>query len=61
MTTNLDSIKKALRVKIADMTDNADISRIDNPTEKDRERTRIYQKNILKLQKKVKRICLKKT
>jgi (p)ppGpp synthase/HD superfamily hydrolase len=44
----------ALRVKIADMIDNADISRMDNPTEKDRERTRIYKKNILKLQKKLK-------
>ena len=43
----------ALRVKIADMTDNADISRIPNPTEKDRERTRIYKKNIIKLQKKL--------
>ena len=41
----------ALRVKIADMTDNADISRIPNPTDKDRERIRIYKKNILKLQK----------
>jgi GTP diphosphokinase / guanosine-3',5'-bis(diphosphate) 3'-diphosphatase len=44
----------ALKVKIADMTDNADISRILNPTEKDYERTRIYKKNILKLQKKLK-------
>lgn len=44
----------ALRVKIADMTDNADISRIPNPTDRDRERTRIYKKNILKLQKKLK-------
>lgn len=43
----------ALRVKIADMTDNADISRIPNPTDRDRERTRIYKKNILKLQKKL--------
>ena len=41
----------ALKVKIADMTDNADISRIPNPTDKDRERTRIYKKNIIKLQK----------
>ncbi len=44
----------ALKVKIADMTDNADISRIPNPTERDRERTRIYKKTILKLQKKLK-------
>lgn len=43
----------ALKVKIADMSDNADISRIPNLTDKDRERTRIYQKNILKLQKKL--------
>ena len=45
--------KIALRVKIADMSDNADISRIPNPTDRDRERTRIYKKNILKLQKKL--------
>ncbi len=44
----------ALKVKIADMTDNADISRIPNPTDKDRERTRIYKKNIIKLEKKLK-------
>ena len=44
----------ALRVKIADMTDNMDISRIPNPTDRDRERIRIYKKNILKLQKKLK-------
>ncbi|MBE9044927.1 HD domain-containing protein [Pleurocapsales cyanobacterium LEGE 10410] len=43
----------ALKVKIADMTDNADISRIPNPTDKDKERTRIYKKNILKLEKKL--------
>ena len=43
----------ALRVKIADMSDNADISRIPNPTERDRERIRIYKKNIVKLQKKL--------
>ncbi len=47
------SNKIALRVKIADMTDNMDISRISNPTEKDRERIRIYKKNIVKLQKKL--------
>jgi GTP diphosphokinase / guanosine-3',5'-bis(diphosphate) 3'-diphosphatase len=41
----------ALKVKIADMTDNMDISRIPNPTEKDYERTRIYKKTRLKLQK----------
>jgi hypothetical protein len=33
------------------MTDNMDISRIPNPTEKDYERTRIYKKTRLKLQK----------
>jgi GTP diphosphokinase / guanosine-3',5'-bis(diphosphate) 3'-diphosphatase len=44
----------ALKVKIADMSDNADISRIPNPTDKDRERTGIYKKTILKLQKKLK-------
>ncbi|MDJ0743782.1 MAG: hypothetical protein QNJ32_10520 [Xenococcaceae cyanobacterium MO_167.B27] len=43
----------ALRVKIADMTDNLDISRIYNPTEKDKERIRIYKKNIVKLQNKL--------
>ncbi len=41
----------ALRVKIADMTDNADISRIPNPTKRDRERIRIYKKTLLKLKK----------
>ncbi len=41
----------ALKVKIADMTDNMDISRISNPTERDRERIRIYKKNIVKLHK----------
>lgn len=43
----------ALRVKIADMTDNMDISRIPNPTDRDRERIRIYKKNIIKLQNKL--------
>ena len=43
----------SLKVKIADMGDNADISRIPNPTDRDRERTRIYKKNILKLEKKL--------
>ena len=43
----------ALKIKIADMNDNADISRIPNPTDKDRERTRIYKKTIIKLQKKL--------
>ena len=43
----------SLKVKIADMSDNADISRIPNPTDRDRERTRIYKKNILKLEKKL--------
>ena len=43
----------ALKVKIADMSDNADISRIPNPTDKDKERTRIYKKNILRLRKKL--------
>lgn len=45
--------KIALRVKIADMTDNMDISRISNPTERDRERIRIYKKNIVKLREKL--------
>ena len=45
--------KIALKVKIADMNDNADISRIYNPGDRDRERTRIYKKNILKLEKKL--------
>ena len=45
--------KIALKVKIADMNDNADISRIPNPSDKDRERTRIYEKDILKLEKKL--------
>ena len=40
----------ALTVKIADMRDNADISRIPNPTERDHERTRIYKRNILELE-----------
>ncbi len=43
----------ALRVKIADMTDNMDISRMDNPTNRDRERIKIYRKNIIKLQNKL--------
>ena len=43
----------ALKVKIADMTDNMDIARISNPTEKDRERIRRYKKNIVKLQKRL--------
>ena len=46
--------KIALRVKIADMTDNMEISRISNPTERDKERIRIYKKNIVKLQNKLK-------
>ena len=46
--------KIALRVKIADMTDNMDVSRISNPTERDKERIRIYKKNIVKLQNKLK-------
>ena len=40
----------ALKVKIADMTDNMDLSRIANITEKDRERIRNYKLNIVKLQ-----------
>ena len=44
----------ALKVKIADMTDNMDLNRITNITEKDRERIRNYQKNIVKLQNKLK-------
>ena len=46
--------KIALRVKIADMTDNMDISGISNPTERDQERIRIYKKNLVKLQNKLK-------
>jgi guanosine-3',5'-bis(diphosphate) 3'-pyrophosphohydrolase len=34
----------ALRVKIADMTDNMDLGRIPNPTEKDRQRLEKYQR-----------------
>lgn len=41
----------ALKVKIADITDNMDLSRISNPQERDYERIRIYKKNLLKLQK----------
>lgn len=43
----------ALKVKIADMTDNMDLTRIPNITEKDRERLRNYQKNIIQLQNKL--------
>lgn len=41
----------ALTVKIADMTDNMDLSRIANPTDQDYQRAKKYQKNISKLQK----------
>ncbi len=44
----------ALKVKIADLTDNIDISRISNPTERDQERIRIYKNSIVKLQNKLK-------
>ena len=43
----------ALKVKIADMTDNMDLSRITNITEKDRARIRNYQINIVKLKDKL--------
>lgn len=39
----------ALTVKIADMTDNLDLTRIPNPTEKDYQRLKKYQKNIIRL------------
>ena len=44
----------ALKVKIADMTDNLDLSRISYPTDKDRARIKIYRENIIKLRKKLK-------
>ena len=50
----------ALKVKIADMTDNMDIARISNPTEKDRERIRRYKKNIVKLQKRLENYLTRK-
>ncbi len=40
----------ALRVKIADMTDNLDISRIENPTPKDWQRLEKYQAILPRLQ-----------
>jgi (p)ppGpp synthase/HD superfamily hydrolase len=40
----------ALRVKIADMTDNLDISRIENPTTKDFDRLKKYQATLPRLQ-----------
>lgn len=43
----------ALAVKIADMTDNARLDRIPNPTEKDIRRTNMYKKDIERLQKKL--------
>ena len=43
----------ALKVKIVDMTDNMDLSRITNITEKDRARIRNYQINIVKLKNKL--------
>ena len=43
----------ALKVKIADMTDNMDLSRISNITQKDLERVTNYKKNIIKLKKKL--------
>ena len=39
----------ALKVKIADMEDNANLDRIPNPTEKDRLRTDKYLKNLERL------------
>ena len=46
----------AIKVKIADMTDNADISRIPHPTDKDRARIERYKKNLPKLQDKLQAI-----
>jgi GTP diphosphokinase / guanosine-3',5'-bis(diphosphate) 3'-diphosphatase len=46
----------ALKVKIADIADNANLLRIEHPTDRDIERTRIYKRTILKLQKKLKNI-----
>lgn len=40
----------ALKVKIADMTDNMDISRIANPTPKDYQRLKKYKSILLRLQ-----------
>ena len=39
--------RSQLKVKIADMTDNLDISRISRSTDRDRERIRMYEKNII--------------
>lgn len=36
----------AVMVKLADLTNNADLTRIENPTDKDRERTQKYIKEI---------------
>ncbi|WP_010473189.1 hypothetical protein [Acaryochloris sp. CCMEE 5410] len=44
----------ALRVKIADMTDNMDISRISHPTEKDWTRLEKYQAILPRLQQRLK-------
>jgi GTP diphosphokinase / guanosine-3',5'-bis(diphosphate) 3'-diphosphatase len=44
----------ALNVKIADMTDNTNLSRIQQPTDRDIDRIRVYKKTILRLQKKLK-------
>ena len=46
----------ALKVKIADMTDNLDLSRISHPTDKDRARIKVYRENIIKLRQKLKTI-----
>ena len=43
----------ALKVKIVDMTDNMDLNRITNITEKDRARIKNYQINIVKLKNKL--------
>lgn len=43
----------ALKVKIADMTDNMDLSRISHITDKDRARIRNYEINIVKLKNKL--------
>lgn len=43
----------ALRVKLADLLDNSDITRIKHPTENDHKRTNKYQRAIIELTKKM--------
>lgn len=48
----IEKVKKnplALQVKIADMTHNSDISRIPNPTEKDKQRIDRYKRMLIEL------------